>query len=123
MSQSEIMALGSPCNLNISFINIHAISLALLVDLNGMKCVALVNLSTITMMESCCLGVVGKYVIKSIKITFHFHYGMGKGYINPAICWFSSFTCWHFFHHDIYVVMSLFIPSQKYNLHVAITIF
>ena len=58
----------------------------LYVDLNGIKCFSLGNLSTTTMMESCYLQVIDNPVIKSMEITSHFHSGTGKGFNKPAGC-------------------------------------
>ena len=59
---------------------------ALYVDLTNMKCDAFVNLSTTTMMESCCLIVIGNPIIKSMEMTCHFHSGIGKGCNKLAGC-------------------------------------
>lgn len=77
-SRSKIMALDNPCSQNISFIKNFAMLLSLYVDLTGIKCASLVNLSTTTIMESCFLVFMGSPIIKSIEITFHFHYGRAR---------------------------------------------
>ena len=65
---------------------IFAMTSTLNVDLNGIKCDAFVDLSTTTMMESCCLIVIGNPVIKSMEMTSHFHFGIGKGGNKPTGC-------------------------------------
>ena len=47
--------------------------ISLMRRLNWYKCISFVNLSTTTMMESCCLQVIGNPVMKSMGITSHFH--------------------------------------------------
>ena len=84
VSLSEFIALGNPCNLKIYFMKIFAMASALYVDLAGIKCDSFVNVSTTTMMESCCIQVIGNLVIKSMEITSHFHFGTGKGCNNTA---------------------------------------
>ena len=74
-SLSETIALGNPCNLKIYFMKIFAMSSVFYVDLTVIKCVSFVNLSTRTMMESCCLQVIGNPIMKSMEITSHFHSG------------------------------------------------
>ena len=107
----EIIALGNPCNLKISFMKIFAMVLDLYVDLTGIKCDAFVNLSTKTMMESCCLVVIGNLVIESMEINSHFHSRIGKGCNKLVGCWCSTFTCWLFIHLEMYSAMSFFIPD------------
>ena len=48
MSLSDTISLGIPCSLNISFMNMLAISIALQVHLMGIKWADLLNLSTTT---------------------------------------------------------------------------
>ena len=83
-SLSEIFALGNLCNLKISFMKFFVMALALYVDLTDVKFYAFVNLSTTTMMESCCLIVIGNPVIESMEMTSHFHSGIGKGCNKPS---------------------------------------
>ena len=78
--------LGKPSNLNISFMNTLAISSALCIDLTGIKCVALENISSTTMVESCFFKVVDNSMINSSVTTSHFHYGIDKGYNKPTGC-------------------------------------
>ena len=54
-SRSKTIALSNPCKLKISFMKILAMSSVLCLDFTGIKCALFVNLSTTTMMESCCL--------------------------------------------------------------------
>ena len=54
--------------------------------LTSIKCDGFVNLSTTTMMESSCLIVIGNHVIKSMEMTSHFHFGIGKGCNKPVGC-------------------------------------
>jgi hypothetical protein len=72
---SEMIALCIMCNLNTYFINIYAMSVALFMDLTQLKLSTLVNLSTTMIMESCCLKVLGRLVIKSTVINSHFYFG------------------------------------------------
>jgi hypothetical protein len=65
---------------------IFAIFSTLCVVFTGIKCSSLVNLSTTTMMESCCFTVMGSVVIKSVVTASHFHYGMGNDYNRPVGC-------------------------------------
>ena len=58
--------------------------ISLMLRLHQYEMSAFVNLSTTTMMESCCLKVIGNPVIKSMEITSHFHSGTGKGDNKPA---------------------------------------
>ena len=51
-------------------------SLSKLVDLSAMKLATLLNLSTTTMMESCCFNVLAKPVMKSMEINSHFPSGI-----------------------------------------------
>ena len=57
---------------------------ALQVDFNGIKLTSLLNLLTMTMIESCYLKFLGRPIIKSMLIISHFHSGMGSGYNNPT---------------------------------------
>ena len=52
----------------------------------------LVNLSTTTMIESCCLTVLRKRVIKSIEMSSHFHYGIRLDCSKPPGFLHSAFT-------------------------------
>ena len=101
-----------PCSLNISCMNTWAISIALQVDLTGMKWEDFLNLSTTTMMASFCLVKVGNPVMKSMEMVSHFHYGIGRGCNDPVGCRCSAFTCWHSIHLARYSAMSFFNPSQ-----------
>ena len=47
----------------------------------GMKCMLLVNLSTMNEIESTPRVVRDNFVIKSMAISSHLHIGMGDGYI------------------------------------------
>jgi hypothetical protein len=59
--------------------NMLAISIALQVDLTGIKWADLLNLSTTTMMVSFCLVDVGNPMMKSMEMVSHFHSGIGRG--------------------------------------------
>jgi hypothetical protein len=83
---SKVIALYIMCNLNTSFINIYAMSVFLLMDLTQMKLSNLVNLSTTMIMESCCLKVFGRMVIKSTIGTSQFCFGRCIDYNNPLRC-------------------------------------
>jgi hypothetical protein len=95
VSLSNMISLGIPCSLNISFMNILAISIALQVDLTGIKWADLLNLSSTTMMASFCLVEVGNPVMKSMEMVSHFHSGIGRGCNNHVGCRCSALTCWH----------------------------
>ena len=112
-SMSDSIALGNPCNLKIYFIKTFAMAYLLFVYLTSTKCAYLDNLSTKTMIDSCCFIVIGKPLIKSMEIIPHFHYGIGKGCNKHVGCLFSIFICWNFMHLELYSAMSLFIHSQK----------
>jgi hypothetical protein len=93
VSLSDTISLGIPCSLNISFMNMLVISIALQVDLTGIKWADLLNLSTTTMMASFCLVDVGNPVMKSMEMVSHFHFGIGRGCKNSAGSWCSALTC------------------------------
>ena len=112
-SLSDITIFGTPCNQNISFRNISAILATLCVDFTKMKCVDLLNLSTTTMIESCCFCVFGKPMMKSRDMISHFHWGIGRGYNKLAVCPCSVLTCCHSMHLDRYSTTSDFKPGQK----------
>jgi hypothetical protein len=112
-SLSDTIVLGIPCKRATYFKKISATSAALWVVFNGIKWAALVSLSTTTMIESCCLLVLGNPVIKSIVTTSYFHSGIGKGCSNPAGCSCSALTFWHYIHLAMYSTISFFIPGQK----------
>jgi hypothetical protein len=95
VSLSDTISLGIPCSLNISFMNMLAISIALQVDLTEIKWVDLLNLSTTTMMASFCLVDVGNPVMKSMEMVSHFHSGIVRGCNNLLGCQCSGLTCWH----------------------------
>jgi hypothetical protein len=50
---SDTIALGTPCSLEIYFMQISAMLATLQVILTGIKCVTFVSFSTTTMMDSC----------------------------------------------------------------------
>jgi hypothetical protein len=79
VSLSDMISLGIPYSLNISFMNMLAISITLQVDLTGIKWADFLNLSTTTMMASFCLVEVGNPVMKSMEMVSHFHYEIGRG--------------------------------------------
>jgi hypothetical protein len=76
VSLSDIVSLGMPCSLNISFMKMLAISIALQIDLIKMMRANLLNLSTTIMMASFCLAHFGNPVKKSMEMVSHFHFGM-----------------------------------------------
>jgi hypothetical protein len=92
--------------------NMMAISIALQVDLTGIKWADLLNLSTTTMMASFYLVEVGNLVMKSMEIVSHFHSGIVRGCNNPAGRWCSALTCCHSRHLAKYLAMSFFNPGQ-----------
>ena len=104
VSLSDMISLGIPCSLNISFMNTLAMSIALQVNF--------LNLSTTTMIVSLCLVDVGNLVMKSMEMVSHFHYKIGRGCNNPVGCWCSSLTCWHSINLAKYLAMSFFNPGQ-----------
>ena len=122
-SLSEITTFGTPCNQNISFKNMPVISAALCVDFTGMKCAYFLNLSTTTMMESCCLCVLGKPVIKTRDIISHFHSGTCKGCSKLAGCLCYVLTCWHSKLLERYSTKSKFKPGQKICFLISVIIF
>jgi hypothetical protein len=78
------MDLGTPCNLNTSFIYNGTNSSAELVIFIGMKCADLVSRSTTTHIASLPQGVRGKPTIKSIVMCSHFRSGISRGFNKPA---------------------------------------
>jgi hypothetical protein len=95
VSLSDTISLGIPCSLNISFMNMLAISIALQVNLTGIKWVDFLNLSITTMMVSFCLVDVGNLVMKCMEMVSHFHSGMGRGCNNSVGRRCSALTCCH----------------------------
>jgi hypothetical protein len=53
-------------------------------DLTGIKWDTFENLSTTTIIESCCFTVMGKPIIKSIEIVSHFYSRIAKGCNNST---------------------------------------
>jgi len=95
VSLSDTISLGIPCSLNISFMNMLAISISIQVNLLGIKWVDFLNLSTTSMMASFCLVDVGNPVMKSTEMVSHFHSRIGRGCNNPVGCQCSNLTYWH----------------------------
>ena len=95
VSLSDITIFGIPYNLKIYFINISTMLMDLMVYLTSMKCVPLVNLSSTTIIESFCLLVLGKPMMKSMVITSHFHSRIGKGCKSTIGCWCWTLIYWH----------------------------
>lgn len=103
---------GTPCNLTTSLMNTYAMSLAEKVDLTGMKCATFVNLSTITIMESCYIIVFGKLVMKCMEMTSHFHSRISIGCSSSPGCLHFAFTCWQSEHRAMNSATSLFKFGQ-----------
>jgi len=80
--------------------------------LNIYKMCFLINLSTRTMIESCCLLVLESLGVNYKEITSHFHSRMGNGLRSPIGCWCSTFTCWRSKRLAKYYATSFFMPSQ-----------
>jgi hypothetical protein len=72
-----------------------AMSMALQVDLTGMKREYLLSFSITTIMASFFLVDFGNPVMKSMEMVSHFHYGIGRGCNNPARCWCYALNCSH----------------------------
>lgn len=70
--------------------------LCILICLNNYKCIDLVNLTTITQMESNFPKVEGKPTKKAIVMCSHFHSRMGILYMIPLVRSCSYFTCYQF---------------------------
>jgi len=85
--------LGMSCNLNISFMKIWAMLMALWVDLVTIKLYALLIVYISTMMESCCLVVFRNHITKFIDMTSHFHSGTEIGCSSPTRCLHYTLTC------------------------------
>ena len=83
----------------------------------------MLNLSTTTMIESCCFYVFAKLVMKSRDMISHFHRAIGRGCNKLARCQYSVLTCWHFMHLDRYSITSDFKPGQKNCFLREVTIF
>lgn len=112
-SLSEIIFLGTPCNLKILFMKIWATSLAELVDLIATKWATLCNFSIVFTIASCCLEGLGKTIINSIEITSHFHFKMGIRCNKPTRCFHSTFTWWHSMHLEMKSATSFFQIKPK----------
>lgn len=78
VSLSDTIALGIPRNLKNYPMNIFAMLVVVCVDLKRIKCIALVNISTTTMIESICFAILSDLIIKSTVISSHFHSGVEK---------------------------------------------
>ena len=92
--RSDTIVSRTPCNLIISWMKILAYISAVWVILTGKKCADLVNLSTITQIESFPSFDLGNPIMKSMEISAHFHSGMGKSCRVPACLWCSALICW-----------------------------
>jgi hypothetical protein len=96
--QSDIIFLGTPCNIIILLTKILAMSSAWHVVWTRIKCALFVKVSTTTKIESCLLAVNGNQIIKSIDKTSHFDSWIICGYRNTTVCLCSTFICWHWRH-------------------------
>jgi len=117
VSMFEMIFLGKPCILKISFMKISTMFMALWVDFTVIKCASLKSLYTTTIIESFCFLVIVNHVMKSILITSDFHSGMDIGYNNPAGWWCSTLTSWNSRHLSKYLTTSVFILDQKYSFN------
>jgi hypothetical protein len=79
-----------------------------------MKWATFVGLSTMTHIESYHVLVLGNPTIKSIPISFHFHFWIFKACSDPVRLWCSALTLWQVSHKDTYSMMSRFIPYHQY---------
>jgi len=85
-SISNTIFFGTPCKVTTSMMNTYSTSLLENVDFIGMKCVILVNFSTMTMMESCYFTIFDNPVMKIVEITSHFHSQIKIGCNSPPGC-------------------------------------
>jgi len=104
VSMSDITFFGTPCNMTPSRMNNYATLLAENVDFIGMKCATFVNLTTITMMESCCLTLLKKPVIMYMEMTSHFNSRIKIICRSPTGCLHFA-LCLH--------LLTIKTPSQK----------
>jgi hypothetical protein len=82
-----------------------------------MKWAVLVSRPTITQIESCFQGVRGKPTMKSMLMSSHFHAGIDKGCIWPAVFRWLALILWHVSQPDTYSAISPFIfDHQKFSL-------
>jgi hypothetical protein len=111
-SLSETILLGTPWSHTISLKNKLAMLVVSSVLWHRMKCVILLNLSTITKIESLPFFVLGSPKTKSIDMSTHGPLGMGKGVYNP--CGKTlDLALRHVMHLPHIRVMSLLILGQK----------
>jgi hypothetical protein len=108
----DTIVLAIPCNQAIYFRFISTMLDSLRVIFTGIKWVALVSLSTTTMIESCYFLVLGSLLIKSIVTTSHFHSGMGNGCSKLVGCLCSILNFWHAKHLEIKSTTSFFMLDQ-----------
>ena len=123
MSLSETITFGTPCNLNIYFMKIYTMLTNLKLDLTGIKWVALLNWSTMTMIESCCRKFFDRPVTKSIQIVSHFHSGMGSGCNNLVGYWCFTLNLLHSKQWAKYSSTYFFMFGQKKSFMIMVIIF
>ena len=104
---------GTPCIGTILSRYSQAYWAAVYVMRTGKKCAVLVNLSTITHIESNSLVVLGNPVTKSIVILSLFHSGISKLWSVPTSLWCSTLTCWHVRHLTTKSATSFFMPFHQ----------
>ena len=108
-SLSDTMLAGTPCSLTISLTyNFASLSIENF-WLMARKWAHLVNLSTITHIESFPLVDLGRWVTKSMTMLSHFHWGMSSGCNVPPGLWCSIFAFWHTKHDATKSATSVFI--------------
>ena len=113
MPLSDIIEIGTPCIGTIRIRYNLAYWATVYVMQTGKKCAVLVNLSTITNIESNPLAVLGNLVTKSIVILSHFHSGMSKIWSVPAGFWCSVLTYRHVRHLTTKSTTSIFMPFHQ----------
>jgi hypothetical protein len=110
---SDTIFLGTPCRHTIRDIY-NSVRVALdYIILTGMKWATLVNLSTITNIESYPACVLGNLSMKSTLIYSHFHSGIFNGCNNLAGLWCSALTQRHVSHNDTYSAISWFLSYHN----------
>ena len=108
---SEMMDKRSPWRFTISLIYILAYSSSVYVDLTWIKWAYLVNLSTITHIDSFWFRVRGNPTKNSILLSSHFDVRISMIWVNPSNLRFSALTYWKFGH----LATNLVCPSLKHT--------